>query len=139
MRIYKKPNNSWQKVNKWYGKITEGEGHYYHKNVIIPKLLKIISENPKSKIVDFGCGSGILGRSLNKSTKYTGIDLSEGLIGIAKRQDRSNHHEYFVADASEIKLKDNEKNCSYFINDADHLMCVSSKCGSGSQNTRQDS
>lgn len=38
-----------------------------------------------------------------------------------------------------IKLKDNEKNCSYFINDADHLMCVSSKCGSGSQNTRQDS
>lgn len=115
MRRYKKPNNSWQKVKNWYGKITEGDGHYYHKNVIIPKLLKIISENPKSKIIDFGCGSGILGRSLNKSTKYTGIDLSEGLIGIAKRQDRSNDHEYFVADASEIKLKDNDYTDAVFI------------------------
>ena len=44
-----------------------------------------------------------------------------------------------IVNKSNIKLKDNEKNCSYFINDATHIMCVSSKRGSGSKNTRQNS
>lgn len=116
MRInYKKPNNSWQKVGKWYGKITEGEGHYYHKNVIIPKLLKILNINSSSKILDLGSGSGIFGRSINKETLYTGIDLSAALIKEAVRQDKNTKHVYIVGDATNFELKNKDYSDSVFI------------------------
>jgi SAM-dependent methyltransferase len=112
---YKRPNNSWQKVGKWYGKITEGEGHYYHKNVIIPKVLKILNINSKSKILDLGSGSGILGRSIGNEINYTGIDLSTSLIKEAERQDKSINHKYIVGDASNFDLKNKDYTDCIFI------------------------
>ena len=107
MKHFKKPKSSWNKVSIWYSKITQGEGHYYHRSLIIPKLLKILKLNNNSKVLDLGCGSGILGRSINKEIQYTGIDISKNLIDIAKKEDKSRVHKYLNLDASNFKL--NEK------------------------------
>ncbi len=113
---FRKPNNSWQKVNKWYGKITEGEGHYYHRNVIIPKLLNLLNLKSDSKVLDFGCGSGILGRSIDKNISYTGVDLSSSLVKEAERQDKSARHKYIVGDASSVNLKEyNFTHCVFVL------------------------
>ncbi len=121
MRPYKnvrnrsKPTNSWQRVGKWYGKITEGEGHYYHRNLIIPKTLDLLDLNINSRVIDFGCGSGILGRSVGPNVKYLGVDLSQTLVEEAKRQDRSNIHEYIVSDASDLSITDKQFTHAVFI------------------------
>lgn len=121
MRPYKnvrnrsKPTNSWQRVGKWYGKITEGEGHYYHRNLIISKTLDLLDLNINSRVIDFGCGSGILGRSVGPNVKYLGVDLSQALVEEAKRQDRSNIHEYKVADASDLSITDKQFTHAAFI------------------------
>ncbi len=116
MNKYKKPNNSWQKVGKWYGKITEGGGHYYHRNVIIPKVLDILSLKPNSKVLDLGCGSGILGRSIDKDINYLGVDLSQSLVNDAIRQDKGGNHKYIVGDATSFNSKDKDfTNCLFIL------------------------
>lgn len=109
------PNNSWQKVGKWYGKITEGEGHYYHRNLIIPGVLRLLNLNSNSKVLDMGSGSGILGRSIDSNINYIGVDLSQTLINDAIKQDKSSSHKYIVGDASNLTIKDNDFTHAVFI------------------------
>lgn len=111
----KAPYNSWQKVSKWYGKITTGEGHYYHRNLIIPNVLRLLNLNSKSKVLDLGAGSGILGRSLDSSIKYVGVDLSNSLIQAAMKQDKSANHKYLVNDASNLTITDSDFTDLVFI------------------------
>lgn len=95
----KTKSTSWQKVAPWYNKITnEGKGHYYHEQVIIPGVLRLLSLSPVSNLLDLACGNGVLARSLPKGVKYTGIDLSENLIKTAKNEDINYNHKYLVAD-----------------------------------------
>jgi ubiquinone/menaquinone biosynthesis C-methylase UbiE len=111
----RRPTNSWQKVGKWYGKITEGEGHYYHKNLIIPKVLDLLDLNINSSVIEFGCGSGILGRSVGPNVKYLGIDLSETLIREAIKQDSSNFHKYKVGNAVDLNITTDKFSHAVFI------------------------
>ncbi len=114
-KFFKRPNNSWQMVSKWYNKITSDNGHYYHKAIILPKLLNILKFDKNSKIVDLGCGSGILGRNISKDISYLGVDLSRSLINEATRQDKNSNHKYIIGDASNVLLNKNEFTDCVFI------------------------
>lgn len=61
------------------------EGHYYHKNVILPKALELLDLHPGDSLLDIGCGQGILAHHLPSDVSYTGIDLSPSLIKEAKK------------------------------------------------------
>lgn len=114
--MYRKTTNgSWQKVSSWYSKITADDGHFYHKNLILPKLLKLASLTRSSTVLDLGCGSGVLGRYINKDIRYVGIDLSKDLIDQAKRQDKSRNHKYIIGDASNFSIVDNNFSHVFFI------------------------
>ena len=66
----KQDKTSWETSSKWYDLIVGIEGHYYHKEVIIPKLIKLIENyGPPNSFLDFGCGQGILSRKLPKETR----------------------------------------------------------------------
>ena len=93
-------DTSWQNVAPWYSKLTEKGGHYYHRNVIIPKLLESLSLSPDSKILDLGCGNGVFGIELTDNQEYLGVDLSSSLIGDAKATDKNRTHKYIIADAT---------------------------------------
>lgn len=93
--------SSWQRVAPWYNKITRGgEGHYYHEHVVIPGVLRLLSLSPNSNILDLACGNGVLAKKLSKNVKYTGIDLSEGLVRFAKDEDKNRQHKYIVSDVT---------------------------------------
>lgn len=111
----KRVNNSWQKVGKWYGKITEGEGHYYHKNVIVPSILRLLNINRSTKILDLGCGSGILGRSIDSECEYVGVDLSSYLVSEANKQDKSKRHKYLVSDAADLNIQESNFTDAIFV------------------------
>ncbi len=93
-------NTSWDNVGKWYDEIVGTKGHYYHEKVIIPNVLRLLKLSSLSKLLDLGCGQGILARSLPPEIEYLGIDLSAILIEEARKLNKNPKHSYGVADVS---------------------------------------
>lgn len=105
-------NKGWNRVGKWYGKVVGKEGHFYHREVIFPHLLKSL-EGAES-VLDLACGQGVLARQLPKGCVYVGVDAAESLIKQAKQQNRVKHHQFFVGDVTNplpIKKQDFDAAC----------------------------
>lgn len=88
---------SWEDSKKWYDRAVGKEGHYYHRQVIVPGVLRLLEldQIPSPKVLDLACGQGILARHLPKQADYVGVDLSAGLIRAAKTYSK---HRFLVAD-----------------------------------------
>ncbi|MCB1148926.1 MAG: class I SAM-dependent methyltransferase [Chlamydiia bacterium] len=97
MTQYKKKNTSWQKSAEWYDKIVGTEGHYYHRQIIFPNLLKRV-DFANADVLDLACGQGILSRQIPENTPYLGLDLSKTLIDTAREHSASPRHIFGVAD-----------------------------------------
>lgn len=95
-----KAKTSWEPVQKWYDKAVGQEGHYYHRHIILPRLLKHwkLEKMPQASVLDLACGQGILARHLPKHVEYLGVDASPSLIKAAKSHDPQDKHLYQVAD-----------------------------------------
>jgi SAM-dependent methyltransferase len=95
-------DTTWEASSSWYDKIVGAKGHYYHQQVIIPGVLKILESEKKAQphLLDLACGQGILARHLPKGMKYLGIDGSTTLIQSAKKYDPRSPHQFFVHDLS---------------------------------------
>jgi ubiquinone/menaquinone biosynthesis C-methylase UbiE len=103
------PNHtSWEPVQKWYRGIVGEEGHYYHQNLIIPGLLRLLNLKPNDKLLDLGCGDGILGRHIPAKINYLGIDIAPSFVKAAKKQDPSALHDYASADVTKSLPIDNK-------------------------------
>ena len=60
-----------------------------------------------SKFLDLGCGTGNDAHlAMNKGMKYVGVDLSKGMLDIARRMVKG--AEFFEMDITDLKFKDNE-------------------------------
>lgn len=95
-----KVKSSWEDVNKWYhGQVGE-EGHYYHKQLILPALLPYLKGEGDLSLLDLGCGQGILARALPPAFQYTGIDASPSLIQSAKALNKNRQHQFIFGDAT---------------------------------------
>lgn len=95
-------DTSWETSSSWYDKIVGSKGHYYHQQVIIPGVLRLLKAEKKTEphLLDLACGQGILARHLPKEMKYLGIDGSASLIDAAKKYDPKSAHQFFVHDLS---------------------------------------
>lgn len=80
-------HSSWNSVIPWYNKEME------------VSILRLLSLEPGSSLLDVGCGNGALAKTIPKNIKYLGIDASQALINSAKSQDSNPKHQYVVADA----------------------------------------
>lgn len=89
---------SWQSVHSWYNKHQKSEGGYYHREVILPKLLKVLDLKPGDKLLDLGCGEGILERKLPQGVTYVGVDASKGLLKMAKQKSTSSLSTFVFGD-----------------------------------------
>jgi len=95
-------NTSWQHVSKWYRKLVNKEGHYYHQHTIIPGVLKLLNLRPDDSLLDLACGEGILGRAISKEIYYQGFDIASSLITLAKKYDKLLNHHYQIADITNL-------------------------------------
>lgn len=99
-----KQETSWEPVGKWYSQIVGEEGHYYHRKIILPNVIRLLG-NPDS-ILDLACGTGILARYLPENVEYLGIDVAPSFIKTAESLDQSPLHHYSVGDITKpLKLK----------------------------------
>jgi len=102
-----KHDTSWNEVSSWYDQLVGEKGSDYHQNVIIPGALKMLDPRKGEKILDVACGQGVFARKLAEvGAEVTGIDAAKDLINAAQK--RSPNIQYLVADASSMKMFQNE-------------------------------
>ncbi len=100
-----KKDTSWDEQAKWYNKLVGEDGTYYHKEVIVPEVLKQLGDITNKKILDLGCGQGFFCRILaNHKAIVTGIDLSKSLIEYAKKYSKYDNISYYVANAEDLSF-----------------------------------
>ena len=87
-----KIQTSWEGASKRYHKIVGEKGHYYHRQVVLPNLLKLMQLKKGDSLLDLACGQGVLSRVIPPFISYTGVDLSTSLIDMAKKTQSQNHH-----------------------------------------------
>lgn len=94
---------SWKNSSKWYDALVSKEGHYYHRRVILPKLLKMLNLKASDRLLDLACGQGVLARATE--CNYLGIDAARPLIKKAK--ELSENHRFMVHDLTKpLDLKE---------------------------------
>jgi SAM-dependent methyltransferase len=100
MNTTKPHPTSWQPVNKWYKSLIRNEGSYFHEHVVLPGALRLLNLKSGDRLLDLGCGEGILARKIPQNIDYLGIDIAPGLISAAKKLDKNPRHKYIVGDVT---------------------------------------
>ncbi|HVT88959.1 MAG TPA: class I SAM-dependent methyltransferase [Tepidisphaeraceae bacterium] len=101
----KKPQKTdWGNVADWYDQLVGESGSEFHREVVLPGVLRLLNAQPGDKVVDIACGQGVLCRILSeRGIETTGIDAGEELIRIARERGPASIH-YHVADARELEF-----------------------------------
>lgn len=96
-------STSWDNVSGWYNKLVSSDGHYYHQHVVIPGVLKLIKLKQGDKFLDLACGQGVLARALpqNLNIEYCGVDIAQGLLDFAIKQNKNPKNKFIKADLSQ--------------------------------------
>ena len=99
----------WGDVALWYDKHVGDEGSEYHREVILPGVLRLLSLDKittgQPRILDLACGQGVLCRALAKAgCQVVGVDAAAELIAAAKRRNAADNLpiDYRVADATKL-------------------------------------
>ena len=94
------PSN-WNSAARWYHQKVGDSGHYYHQQIILPEVRKLLGEIKPTSVLDLGCGQGVLARQLPSNLRYVGVDSARLLITQAKKLDHHPHHTYHLADMTQ--------------------------------------
>lgn len=129
--------SSWEESAGWYDQVVGEKGHYYHQQVILPNLIRLLDLNkPSQGLLDLGCGQGILERHIPQGMAYLGIDVSPSLIKEAKKRTRIAQHEFLIHDLMDtlnlpkkdftsavciLAIQNMEQPLQLFKNASDHL------------------
>ena len=54
----------WGEVAGWYDQLVGESGSEYHREVVLPGVMRLIDPEPGQKIIDIACGQGVLCRLL---------------------------------------------------------------------------
>jgi ubiquinone/menaquinone biosynthesis C-methylase UbiE len=100
----KTQTTDWSDVAQWYDQLVGEAGSEYHREVVLPGVLRLLAAKAGEKILDVACGQGVLCRLLaEKGIEATGVDAGKDLIELAKQRGPASVH-YFVGDAKELNF-----------------------------------
>lgn len=101
-------STSWGEVATWYDELLETKDDTYQKEVILPKLLKLMGKIEGQKMLDLACGQGFFSREFAKGGAIvTGVDVSPELIDLAKKNSKDGVN-YIISPANNLAPLANE-------------------------------
>lgn len=99
-----KKDTSWEKTADWYDALLTDAKGTYHKEVILPNLIRLMNIKKGQAVLDLACGQGFFSVAFaSAGAKVTGVDLSAKLIELAKKNSTKGV-EYFVSSADQLKF-----------------------------------
>lgn len=98
--MFKSQDTSWQQSSQWYHNLVGSDGHYYHEHVVLPGVKRLLDLGPKSSLVDFGCGQGVLAQQIPTISSYLGIDAAASLIAAAPKKLPHQSSRFIVKDVT---------------------------------------
>ena len=94
----------WGGVAEWYDRLVGDEGSEYHREVVLPGVVRLLALAPGASVVDVACGQGVLARQLHeRGLKVTGVDAAPELIRAARDRGPADIP-YHVADARDLSF-----------------------------------
>ncbi len=86
-----KNDTSWGEVSSWYDDLLSHNEDSFQRQVILPNLLRVLDINKGDKVLDVACGNGFFADEFTHAgAEVVGVDVSEELIGAAKKRYGSN-------------------------------------------------
>lgn len=77
----------WDNVADWYDQLVGESGSEYHREVVLPGVLRLLAAQKNEQVLDIACGQGVLCRILNeRGAVVTGVDAAQGLINSARER-----------------------------------------------------
>jgi SAM-dependent methyltransferase len=93
-------SRSWDPVAEWYTGWVGANGSNHHRQLAIPALLDLLRPRRGERILDLGCGPGVLATHIARAgAHYTGIDASPRLLAFARRHHEA-HGEFILGDVT---------------------------------------
>lgn len=93
----------WDAAADWYVGWVGEFGSEHHRRVAIPAALELLDVRPGERVLDVGCGHGVLARPLLEAgARYTGVDASPRLIATARRT-YGPAARFLIADATRLE------------------------------------
>src|SRR5258706_5496891 len=81
------PRTDWGNVADWYDQLVGESGSEYHREVVLPGVLRLLALKPGEKAIDIACGQGVLCRILHeRGVEATGVDAARELIAAARER-----------------------------------------------------
>ena len=94
----------WGDVAQWYDQLVGENGSEYHREIVLPGVLRLLGASAGQAIIDIACGQGVLCRLLNeRKVETTGIDAAKELIEAANNRGPAEIH-YRAADARDLNF-----------------------------------
>lgn len=80
-------STAWERQAGWYDQHQGRDGDDFYQVLILPAVLRQLAVIPGRRVLDVGCGQGVLGRALGeRQIASLGVDASPSLIEAAKRR-----------------------------------------------------
>jgi ubiquinone/menaquinone biosynthesis C-methylase UbiE len=80
----KSPATDWGDVAAWYDQLVGESGSEFHREVVLPGVMRLLAAKPGERAIDIACGQGVLCRILHqRGIEVTGIDAADELIRVA--------------------------------------------------------
>src|SRR5258708_7504440 len=96
------PRTDWGDVADWYDQLVGESGSEYHREVVLPGVLRLLACQPGDKAIDIACGQGVLCRILHeRGVEATGVDAARELIAAARERGPAEIR-YDLMDAREL-------------------------------------
>lgn len=100
----KQQKTDWGEVAGWYDQLVGEGGSEFHREVVLPGVLKLLQTKPADKLIDIACGQGVLCRILaERGAEVTGVDGAKELIEVAKKRGPASIR-YHVGDARSLEF-----------------------------------
>lgn len=116
-KLNNRKSTDWSPVANWYDDLVGETGSEFHREVVLPRTLKLLDALPGQRVLDVACGQGVLCRLLaSKGIDATGIDAARELIERAREMSKPT----LASDAS-LKLSIGLVAPKYFLGDAREL------------------
>jgi ubiquinone/menaquinone biosynthesis C-methylase UbiE len=92
----------WGDVADWYDQLVGEAGSEYHREVVLPGVVRLLALQPGEAAIDIACGQGVLCRILaERGVEVTGVDAARELIDAARQRGPASIR-YEVGDAREL-------------------------------------